>query len=72
MSALELMTLPNPAHTMPRGALERLRAWRARRQMRRIERLAARQLAGLSPHTRSDIGVAAPERDPGASLRFWI
>jgi uncharacterized protein YjiS (DUF1127 family) len=45
--------------------------WQARRRMQRIERLAARQLAGLSPHMLSDIGVSPEERDRSPCLRLW-
>jgi uncharacterized protein YjiS (DUF1127 family) len=71
MSVLELVSSRHPAHIQPRDPLEGFRMWRARRRMQRIERLAARQLASLSPHMLSDIGLPAPERDRSRCLRLW-
>jgi hypothetical protein len=39
--------------------------------MQRIERLAARQVAGISPHIRADIGVPARDREESPCLRLW-
>jgi hypothetical protein len=62
MSALEHVVSRHPAHWLPWVSLEGFRNWRARRRMQRIERLAARHLAGLAPHMLSDIGIPPDKR----------
>lgn len=63
MSALERFTFRLPVHAVPRVSLEAFWLWRIRRRTKRIERLAARQLAGLSPHMCADIGIPTHELD---------
>jgi hypothetical protein len=56
---------------MPRVSLEAFRLWWARRGRQRIERVAARLLAGISPHIRADIGVPGRNREESPCLRLW-
>jgi uncharacterized protein YjiS (DUF1127 family) len=71
MSVLKHVTSHHVAHLLPRASLEGFRIWRVRRRTRRLERLAARQLAAFPPHMLSDIGVSPEERDRSRCLRLW-
>jgi uncharacterized protein YjiS (DUF1127 family) len=72
MPALEHVISRPVVHMLPRASLEGFRIWRASRRTQRIERLAARQLAGLSPHMLTDIGVSPEARDRSPRLRLWF
>jgi uncharacterized protein YjiS (DUF1127 family) len=53
-------------------AAKDLRFWWERRRKARLRRQAARQLAALSPHLLSDIGIHSRRKPDACQVHHWM
>jgi uncharacterized protein YjiS (DUF1127 family) len=72
MTTLNRRLSPLPALFDTSLAVNHLRSWWERRRNAGLRRQATKQLAALSPHLLSDIGICAWQTPDASQVHLWM